>query len=243
MFYVALQNFSTVLKDEEVAPVAAVLKTQINRDFSQHYGVQADVRYLSQTTVLPGNFWQLAIFDNSDQAGALGYHDLAPNGMPIGKVFAGTDKIYGLQWSVTASHELLEMLADPYINLVATNWVQKGTSTWWLRQYAYEVADPCEDERDGYLIDGVLVSDFVLPRWFNSRIVPPPGERFNFQGTMTKPLELRPGGYIAVQDVFPATGWVYLTGSEGGFSHRAPVGSRRERRAIPSHQWKASVPK
>ena len=61
--------------------------------------------------------WWLSILDNTDRAGVLGHHDLTPDGLPVGKSFAGTDKHYGHSWTVTASHELLEMLADPDINL------------------------------------------------------------------------------------------------------------------------------
>jgi len=49
------------------------------------------------------------ILDDSDQAGALGYHDLTSDGLPIGKVFAASDLKAGTSWTVTASHELLEM--------------------------------------------------------------------------------------------------------------------------------------
>ena len=34
--------------------------------------------------------------------------------------------------------------------------------------YAYEVCDACEADQFGYDIDGVLVSDFVFPSWFES---------------------------------------------------------------------------
>ena len=54
--------------------------------------------------------------DDSDQAGALGYHDLTSAGLPMGKVFARTDLQNNLSWTVTVSHELLEILGDPMIN-------------------------------------------------------------------------------------------------------------------------------
>lgn len=57
--------------------------------------------------------------------------------MPLGKVFAGTDLKYGYTWSVTASHELLEMLADPNINLTVL--LQNSETAGTL--YAYEVCD------------------------------------------------------------------------------------------------------
>ena len=80
----------------------------------------------------------------------------------MGKVFAGTDLKYGYTWSVTASHELLEMLADPNINLTVL--VQSSDTAGKL--YAYEVCDTCEADENGYEIDGVLLSDFVFPSWF-----------------------------------------------------------------------------
>jgi hypothetical protein len=42
----------------------------------------------------------------------VGYHDLTNEGLPLGKVFAGSDMVNGYNWTVTASHELLEMLID-----------------------------------------------------------------------------------------------------------------------------------
>ena len=59
-----------------------------------------------------------------------GYHDLTTTGLPIGKVFAKTTFDAGDLVSVTLSHEVLETLGDPDINLI----VQKGS-----RAYAYEV--------------------------------------------------------------------------------------------------------
>lgn len=61
--------------------------------------------------------WWLGIFDDSDVPGALGYHDVTNEGLPLGKVFAGTDIKYEANWTVALSHELLEMLADPEIDL------------------------------------------------------------------------------------------------------------------------------
>ena len=62
---------------------------------------------------------QIIITDNPDQAGALGYHELTSAGAPLGKVFAKLDLDSGTSWTVTLSHELLEMLADPWINWCA----------------------------------------------------------------------------------------------------------------------------
>ena len=55
----------------------------------------------------------------------------------MAKCFAGTDLKYGYTWSLTASHELLEMLADPNINLTVL--VQTADTAGTLD--TYEVCD------------------------------------------------------------------------------------------------------
>ena len=171
--------------------------------------------------------------------GSLGYHDLTPNSLPLGKVFAGTDKQGGYQWTVTASHEILEMLVDPDINLCASVTNADGT----LRLYAYEVADACEADQYGYLINGILVSDFVYPAWFES-FRQPNSTQFDYQSKITAAIQLLPGGYIGIYDTSSTSGWTQLTaqGSPMNYEMRARVGSRRERRRILRSHWLKSQP-
>src|SRR5437763_912510 len=114
---VAVINHYAKLSDADVEKVVDALQKQVHRDFAPAWGVDADLVFCSAGETPPEEAWQLVILDNSDQAGALGYHDLTSSGLPLGKVFAGTDEQYGQKWSITASHELLEMLGDPDINL------------------------------------------------------------------------------------------------------------------------------
>jgi N-acetylmuramoyl-L-alanine amidase-like protein len=153
--------------------------------------------------------------------------------LPLGKVFAATDKQFGANWTVTASHELLEMLGDPDINLTAL--VQSSDTTG--RLYAYEVADPCEADSYGYTIGNTFVSDFVFPAWFES--FAPAGTRLDQQGQIRKPFEILPGGYISVLDITGSSGWQQLGGqrARASYSSRARVGSRRERRRTPRQAW------
>ena len=127
--------------------------------------------------------WQILILDNSDQAGALGYHDFTPGGKPIAKVFAKTDQQYQASVTVTLTHELAEMMVDPYIALAA----QTDASSF----YAYEVGDPVEADTDGFTVDGVLCSDFALPNWF----IPGAPKPYDHRLLCTTPLQIRPGGY------------------------------------------------
>jgi hypothetical protein len=178
--------------------------------------------------------WWLTVFDNSDQAGALGYHDLTPDGLPLGKIFAATDQQYGENWTVTASHELLEMLGDPDVNLSAL--VQSSNTAG--RLYAYEVCDACEADAAAYQINSVLVSDFVFPAWFES-FRQANSTPFDFQKKITAPFQLLAGGYIGVFDIRSGSGWTQITaeGMPHEYKARARVGSRRERRQTPRDRW------
>jgi hypothetical protein len=232
-------NESTLLTDAEVQAAIKPLQTQVSRDFAPLWGVDADVQFLPKGKKPSPKTWQIGVFDNSDQAGALGYHDLTQDGLPLGKVFAGTDMQYKSAWTVTASHELLEMLGDPDINLYALS--QNGME---ISFYAYEVCDACEADALGYKIDGTLVSDFVYPAWFEG-FRKPGSTQFDQQGHITKPFEILEGGYISVFDVSYNNGWYqqYPANAKIKYQTRPHVGSRRERRGTLREQWLRSAPK
>src|SRR6185369_2497284 len=150
---------STVLSDADVRKALPDLQTQIHRDFAPAWGIDADLQFIDPGQKIPNGAWVVGIFDTSDQANALGYHDVTNDGLPVGKVFAKSDLDAHLSWTVTASHELLEMLADPDINLTVFTLNEFNSA----RLIAYEVCDPCEADADGYKIGHTLVSDFVFP--------------------------------------------------------------------------------
>ncbi len=231
---IAIINSSTTLTDNQVQSAVPALQIQVHRDFAPVWGIDADLTFIPQGGPPPPSSWWLGVFDNSDQAGALGYHDLTPQGLPLGKIFAATDNQYGEQWTVTASHELLEMLGDPDINLAA--FVQSSDTAG--RLYAYEVCDACEADAVGYQISGVLVSDFVYPAWFES-FRQQGSTQFDQQGKISAPFQLLPGGYIGVFDVNVGSGWSQVTaqGVPHEYKARARVGSRRERRRTPRDRW------
>jgi hypothetical protein len=231
---VAVINASTVVADADVQAAVPALQEQVSRDFAAAWGIDAELSFVPSTAQPPAGLWWLSILDNSDQAGALGYHDVTADGLPLGKVFAATDQQYGNNWTVTASHELLELLADPEINL--TVFVQPDNSSG--RLYAYEVCDACEADTLGYSIDGTVVSDFVFPAWFESSRQPN-STQFDFANQITAPLQLLPGGYIGIFDITTGQGWTQLTppGQPRRYSMRAQVGSRRERRRTLRSHW------
>lgn len=130
----AFINESSVVHDDEAKKIMAALQIQADRDFKPIWGQSTKLTFYGKGCKNPTNIAWLALLDDSDQAGALGYHDLTNDGLPLGKVFAKTDLQYGEVVSVTASHELLEMLADPYISY--TMLTGQGAQT---LGYAWEV--------------------------------------------------------------------------------------------------------
>lgn len=231
---ISVINASTVLNDTEIHPVVEALQQQVTKDFRPAWGVDAELSFVpSGNQPTPGTWW-LSVLDDSDQAGALGYHDLTPDALPLGKVFAATDLKYGSNWTVTASHELLEMLADPNINL--TVFTQKKNTSGLL--YAYEICDTCEADQYGYKIGDTLVSDFVYPSWFED-FRPKGSTQFDQTKQLHSPLQLLTGGYIGIFDVTSGNGWTELTANATPMNtlSRGNVGSRRERRRTPREQW------
>jgi hypothetical protein len=103
-----------------------------------------------------------------------GYHFVGPSG-PYARVFTDGDS----DWTITLTHELFEMAADPY--LVRT--VQSD------RLYLIVVADPVESFC--YFRNGVEFSDFVGPDWYVG------GRYFDFMHLATRPHQLLEGGYVS----------------------------------------------
>jgi hypothetical protein len=237
---ISVINRSTLIQDSEIMVAMEALQAQVTNDFAPVWGVDAQLTLVPEGGNPKPNTWWLVILDTSDQAGALGYHDLTQEGLPLGKVFAQSDLDAGTSWTVTASHELLEMLVDPDINL--TVFVQPSATAGTL--YAYEVCDACEADGYGYTIGKTLVSDFVYPAWFES-FRTPHSTKFDRQGKITQPFQLLSGGYIGVFDVSFSTGWHQLTpqGEEHAYNARPRIGSRRERRRTPKGEWIVSAPR
>jgi len=200
---VAVINASSdgVLADAAVQTAVAALQKQVTVDFAPIWGRAADLIFIPKGGQPPAGAWWLAILDTSDQASVQGYHDLTSEGLPLGKVFAQSDMQTGNQWTATASHELLEMLGDPDINL----WAFPHADARVYRRYAHEVSDASEAQALGYAIDGVLASDFLFPAcfepfWRSASLT------FAKQGHANRSSEILRGGHSLAFDVSSATG-------------------------------------
>jgi hypothetical protein len=143
---------------------------------------------LYNTDVAKPSDWQFIYFDDADTAGALGYHDLTEKGQPISKIFVKTTLADNQLVSVTACHELFEMAIDPIANL----WAEAADGT----EYAYEMSDPVEE--DTFPVNGIQMSNFVHPSWFEP-FKHPPGTKYDHLGRLTKPFSMTKGGYMIIK--------------------------------------------
>lgn len=226
---ITIINASTVLTDEQVAPVVAALQKAVDNDFGPSWNVSAKLVQVPKDSEPDPDAWWMVLMDYSDQQGALGYHyDLTPSDLPIGKVFVKTCMDNGDTWETCLGHELYEALVDPYINDV----IQVENLL-----YAKEVADAVEAQ--SYEIDGVPMTNFITPLWFQSDA--PADSAYDFLCNLDAPLELAPGGYIGVMDLNnPGQGWGIVTADKDAgtiASSRPKAGSRRDRRRTPRDLW------
>lgn len=232
---IAVINESTVMTDAQVEAIIPALQIQLDRDFGPVWGMVTTLTFVPKAEIANVvNNWQIIILDDSNQAGALGYHDVTSAGKPISKVFAKTDQQYQASVSVTISHELLEMLGDPGINLTVAEEDNQGNLTALL---AYEAGDPVEADQYGYEINGVLVSDFIYPSWFGGI----EAKQFDHMSHCSQAGEILSGGYVGKWT--PGGGWTQVNGQLAATreSSKAPVGSRRERRARGQANWRRSA--
>jgi hypothetical protein len=109
--------------------------------------------------------------------------------MPLSKVFVRPTLRNNDKVSVTACHEVCEMLIDPAINM----WADGPNGT----LYAYEMCDACEQET--FEIDGVTMSDFVYPSYFE-RFRAPHSAQFDYLKRISRPFEILPRGYALVRE-------------------------------------------
>jgi hypothetical protein len=197
---IVIKNLSTAVTNEEVKAAVAATQIQINRDWAPIWSSTADLTFISVETPIPAGSWPVYILDDSNVAGQLGYHNFTGAGVPSGRVFAQECIDLGYSWTVTLSHEILEMMADPFINLSAEN---NGDF------YAFEVSDACEADQYAYSINGILVSDFVTPAWFNRTQIAQ-GTQYDFQNLITAPFQVLLDGYISKFD-FASNRWATIT--------------------------------
>ena len=106
----------------------------------------------------------LYLWDGMDVRGALGYHDSNFSGVPYGFVFTDLAAEIGESWTVTLSHEALELIGDAEANLLVQGPHPDSSQNERPVFHWYEMCDAVQAQT--YQIDGVDVSNFILPLYF-----------------------------------------------------------------------------
>jgi hypothetical protein len=192
-----------LLKDEVVQVVVRAINRQIAHDFEPYWSMSAELRLEGPVTKRPSKVTLpelrgdavLYLWDAVDPDGALGYHEANARGIPFGFVFIDLAEELAEPWSVTLSHEALELIGDPEVNLLVAgphpSDKRKQVFHW------YEMCDAVQAET--YKVDDVEVSNFVLPLYFTRDAEP--GSRNDFlgrrhDGHALASFGINPGGYI-----------------------------------------------
>lgn len=206
-------NRSEQLLDEQILPAIRAINRQIREDFEPYWSFGASLRLEGaigatidkrQLAEMRGDAI-LYITDKADIPRALGYHEANFRGIPYGFVFMDVCKKLNESWTVTLSHEALELIADAQGNLLVQGphpAERSRTVFHW-----FEMCDAVQSQT--YLIDGIEVSNFVLPMYFTPN--EEEGARNDFlarkiDGKTLASFGVSPGGYIGFFD--PKTGKV-----------------------------------
>jgi hypothetical protein len=192
---VGLVDTTGKLDPELVQAAAAALNIQVSRDLPQFWNIQATVRYLPDPKKVPVGVWPI-LLKKSLPPGEGGVH-LDKHNQPYSLVIGTPDNA---DWTIDASHETIEMLVDPAGNrLQASQAIEisggkivPGSGEF---EYLVEACDPCEDNKYAYSIQGIAVSDFITPHFYDPVVTP--GTRYSFTGAIKAPREILPGGYIS----------------------------------------------
>lgn len=198
---VVVVNETTLLSEVNAWTIAWALKYQVRWQFGPFWQIHSDVKYLPKGGTVPKNACILHLLDSIDEPGALGYHDEDGNEIPYGRVGVKTSQDAGVAPSECSAHECMELLADLHVNLTAFD--SKSS-----RLYPVEVCDAAEggayDLGDPYgRKTGILVSNFVLPRWFDNNTHS--DAACDYRGMCKGPFSLGRGGYVSYSTTLPPT--------------------------------------
>jgi hypothetical protein len=191
--------------------VMPAMQKQITRDFEPVWGWGANLKFNVK------KFDMKLIIKDHARGGDLGFH--IEGGKPVGYIFARDDIEAEGEYTSTLSHELLEMIADPDLNLYSAGKFRLNGKNR-IGFFALEVCDPVQENY--YRIDGVRVQDFVRPEWFEQDHKKG-AMKMDHMGVIDAPFTLAEGGYA---EVFSKGRWHSLTGP------RAKVKVKRRRHRL-----------
>ena len=182
-----VSEVGNAISPSQLCKVGAALQKQVTRDFAPIWKVRATVSAFASLDDIPLGYWPVIVV--KDVKNAAGVH-LDEQGQPFALVE------FGSEWSLTASHETLEMLADPFGNRLVAGASPKPDQG--RVEFLVEVCDPSESAEFSYTVNGVAVSDFYTPRFFDPQVAP--AVRYSFTGAIERPRQVLRGGYLSWHD-------------------------------------------
>jgi hypothetical protein len=203
---ISVVNFSKRISDQEAVSAVRAANRQLHEDFTPYWHIQATLRLdgrarsVKRKAPILGDAI-LYLSEAVDSGDLDGYHDATARGLPFGVVYVDLAEQCDGTWTPTFSHEALELAVDPFVTLFAGGPHFNARGTKRTVYYWFEVCDPVQ--ADLYELDGVKLSNFVLPEYFDpSRKAVGPhdflGRRSRARGLA--PFGVNPGGYVTFYD-------------------------------------------
>ncbi|HWT04452.1 MAG TPA: hypothetical protein VN224_01730 [Xanthomonadales bacterium] len=183
------EHYEKVARD--LSRVTAALQTQVTRDLCPLWHVEATVSAFTNIEDVPLGHWVVFLKESIGEADELGFH-LDSHNQPYALV------AYDKSWTLSLSHEILEILVDPSGNRLVAGPSLDPKHPHHRVRYLLELCDPCEDSAYSYTIDGVVVSDFITPHYHDPQGTS--GARYSFTGALRGPRDVLPGGYLTWED-------------------------------------------
>lgn len=196
---IGLVDLTGQIEQTLVQAASIAINLQVTRDLPQFWPTSATVVCLPSPNAVPAGIWPVQLVTTLPD-GEGGYHT-DEHKQPYAQVVASPNDN---TWTIDASHEILEMLVDPWGNRMQASVaieidngkVQDGTGQF---NYLVEACDPCEDNQYAYTVNGIAVSDFITPRFYDPLVTS--GTRYSFTGAIQAPRQILPGGYISFVDL------------------------------------------
>lgn len=215
----ALVSESNRVTFGELAVVSAALQKQATRDLRPIWEIDATVDVFERLEDVPLGYWPMIVQDDIgfDAAGIHLFND----GTPYALISSSDDNDV---WSLTASHECLEMLVDPWGDRTIAGDSPKPDQG--RVQFLVEVCDPSEAAEFGYSVNGVLVSDFYTPHFFDP--VASAGVRYSFTDAIAEPRDVLRGGYLSWMEPGSNHWWqeTWFSGSSSRFRDLGPISAQ-----------------
>jgi hypothetical protein len=220
--HVAVVSLTTDVSTRSLLQATAAVQKQITRDFVPYWGHRATVAAFDDLSSVPSDYRPVVLFgDTNELVGKLEFAIGAQQATQLIDDFE-RDRLSGLHlntftrepfalveasdiWSVTLSHEILEMIADPFGNhlIAAAHPLDPRQRV----KYLVEICDPCQAM--WYPVNGVPVSDFYTPRFFDP--VQVDRSRYSYTGAIELPLQILEGGFLSWID--PSDSGLYQLGA------------------------------